>query len=248
MPLHHFTGYLNLGSVRSQITARALESSCYYVATSRFSPRTRRFPPSGMNKAPGDCAKRTEPEQDGGAGLNPKAQPALVGGFCGAGHVKSAAEDPDQTKRSRDHIADVDRKQPERGQEDRQPFQRVHLHAKYPLEVGIAGYRRRLDAERGARLRHLRAGQEIKQDGQAGDECREVKHDAKSSLGSEGAELNSPSSPDIQSRYGCLQNRSALPNRESSFPSSSPHSAACTKSSAPELESQYPMWSGSCAP
>jgi hypothetical protein len=30
------------------------------------------------------------------------------------------------------------RKQPQRGQEDRKPFQRVHLHAEHPLEIRVA--------------------------------------------------------------------------------------------------------------
>ena len=49
-------------------------------------------------------------------------------------------------------VVDVEREQPKRRQEDRHPFQRVHLHAEHPLEIGIAGGRRRLDAVFAARL------------------------------------------------------------------------------------------------
>src|ERR1700737_3793062 len=93
---------------------------------------------SCMNEAPDDRAQRAHPKNGGSGGLNRKASPAFIGGLRITGHVKDAAGDPDQAKRCRDCIADVDRKQPERGQENRHPFQRVHLHAKHPLEVGIA--------------------------------------------------------------------------------------------------------------
>src|SRR5580693_3784444 len=129
-----------------------------------------------VNKAPEDRAQRAEPENGGGEGLNPKAPAALLGGLRIAGQVKDAASDPDNAEGGGQGIADIDRKQPQRGQEHRHPFQRVHLYAKYPLEVGIARYGRRLDAEFGARLSHLNAGDEVKQDRQAGDECREVIH------------------------------------------------------------------------
>src|ERR1700716_1331466 len=93
---------------------------------------------SSMNEAPDDGAQRAQPEKDGGRGLNPKASPAFIGGLRIAGHVKNAAGDPDEAQHRRDCVADVDREQPERGQQNRHPFQRVHLHAKHPLEIEIA--------------------------------------------------------------------------------------------------------------
>ena len=131
---------------------------------------------SSMNQAPDDGAERAQPENARCQRLDAETTPALVGGLRIAGHVESAAGDPEQGDRGCDGIADVDRKQPQRGQEDRQPFQRVHLHPEHPLEVVIARDRRRLDAEFGARLRDPNAGEEIKCDGKAGDECREMIH------------------------------------------------------------------------
>jgi len=82
-----------------------------------------------------------------------------------------------QTQHGGDGIADIDRKQPQRGgREDRHPFQRVHLHPKHPLEVGITPGGRHLDAEGNARLRHLDRGEEVERDGEAGDEGREMIH------------------------------------------------------------------------
>src|SRR3977135_3594405 len=90
---------------------------------------------SSMNEAPDDGAQRAQPEKDGGRGLNPKASPAFIGGLRIAGHVKNAAGDPDEAQHRRDCVADVDREQPERGQQNRHPFQRVYLHANNPLEI-----------------------------------------------------------------------------------------------------------------
>jgi hypothetical protein len=49
-----------------------------------------------MNEAPDDGAQRTQAEQAGRRGLNPKAGAAFVGGLRIAGYVEDAAGDPDE--------------------------------------------------------------------------------------------------------------------------------------------------------
>ncbi len=129
-----------------------------------------------MNEPPDDGARRAQPEKDGSAGLNAKTPSAFCGGLRITGHVKDAARNPGQAQHGRDGIADIDRKRSQRGQENRHPFQRVHLHAKHPLKIGIARYGRHLDAEGNARLRHLDRGEEVERDCEAGDEGRAVIH------------------------------------------------------------------------
>ena len=93
---------------------------------------------SRMRKPPDDRAERAEQQHGAGQRLDGKARAALLGRLDIADHVEDAADDPDHAERGRGLIADIDRKQPQRRQEDRQPFQRVHLHAEHPLEIGIA--------------------------------------------------------------------------------------------------------------
>src|SRR5260370_8846181 len=122
------------GVSRGSILARGQRGSS--LSRHRLSKIFKCVPRSlSMKKAPEDRAQRAEPENDGSAGLNPKTSPALLRGLRIAGHVEEAAGDPDEAEHGRDGIADIDRKQPERGQENRHPFHRVHLHAKHPLQI-----------------------------------------------------------------------------------------------------------------
>ncbi len=91
---------------------------------------------SAVHDAPGDADQRAEQQDAGGDGLDRKAVVAFVGRFAVAANVKHAPGDPDQPEHGGGPIGDIKRKQPERRQEDRHPFQRVHLHAEYPLEIG----------------------------------------------------------------------------------------------------------------
>ena len=99
-----------------------------------------------MDDAQKDADNRAKLENDGGDGLDRKARSAFVGGLGVADHVKNTPDNPDDAERCRNRIADINRKQPERRQEDRHPLQRIHLHAIDALEVRIARYGRRLDA------------------------------------------------------------------------------------------------------
>src|SRR3954465_7856068 len=45
-----------------------------------------------------------------------------------------------------------------------------------PVQIGVSGYGWHLDAECSARLGHPNGGEEVKRDGEAGDQCSKVKH------------------------------------------------------------------------
>jgi hypothetical protein len=123
-----------------------------------------------VHQPPDNHAQRAQPESGGRQPLNTEANRTLFGGLRIAGHVEDAAGDPDQAQRRRSGIADVDREQPQRRQENRHPFQRVHVHAKHPLEVGITGGGRRLDAKGFTGHSNADTGVEVEQDSEAGDE------------------------------------------------------------------------------
>src|SRR6266404_2713069 len=130
-----------------------------------YDPLAARNEVSHMNEPPEHCAQRAEPESNARQALNSKTRPAFFDGLHIADHVENAAGDPDQAEHGGDRVADIDGEQPQRGQENRHPFQRVHLHAEHPLEVGIAGYRGQPDAVGPAGPHHPDAGEEIEQDG-----------------------------------------------------------------------------------
>src|SRR3954447_19198481 len=129
-----------------------------------------------MDETPDDAAESPHPENPGRHRLNPKTPAASFGRLRIPGHIQDAAADPDKTNRGRDGIADIDREQPERWEENRHPFQGIHLDPKHPFEIGISGYSWHLDAECSARLGHPNGGVEVKRDGEAGDQCSKVKH------------------------------------------------------------------------
>ena len=116
------------------------------------------------------------PQGDRRQRLDRKARAAVLDRPGIAEHVENAADHPDQPDPGRDAIADIDREQPQRRQEDRQPFQRVHLRAKHALEIRMARNGRQLDAEFAARPRHQNGRVEVDQDRQQGDERGEVIH------------------------------------------------------------------------
>src|SRR3954447_19841141 len=66
-----------------------------------------------MDKPPDNRTQCAQPEQDARAGLNLETQTALVGRLRIALEVEDPAEDPDETDRRCDRIADINRKQPE---------------------------------------------------------------------------------------------------------------------------------------
>ena len=60
-----------------------------------------------------------------------------------------------EAEQAGEHVGHVEAKDPERGQEEHHLLDRVLLHAKDPLEVGIAGRLRRVDAKLLPRLPHF---------------------------------------------------------------------------------------------
>src|SRR5215471_5598324 len=132
--------------------------------------------PSAVNQPPDDHAQRAEQQHDAGGRLDAEAGAAFLHGIRIADHVEDAADDPDDADRGGDRVADIDREQPERRQEDRHPFQRVHLHAEHAFEVGMAGYRRQPDPIDNARPSHSDGSEEIEQDRETGDERSEMIH------------------------------------------------------------------------
>jgi CO/xanthine dehydrogenase FAD-binding subunit len=55
--------------------------------------------------------------------------------------------DPDETQHRRADVAHAVGEQPQKRQEDRHPFQRVHLHPEDAIEIGTTGHRRRPHTE-----------------------------------------------------------------------------------------------------
>jgi hypothetical protein len=74
-------GVLKLGISLKSNSGHSGHIWCFLCHTTRILPSIAANLPSCMNKAPRNCANRAQPEEGGGAGLNTKARPALVGGL-----------------------------------------------------------------------------------------------------------------------------------------------------------------------
>jgi hypothetical protein len=76
-----------------------------------------------MNQPPDDGAERSQPEGDDRQRLYSKSRAALFDGPGIAEHVEDSADDPHRAQRGCATVADIDRKQPQRRQEQRQLFE-----------------------------------------------------------------------------------------------------------------------------
>jgi hypothetical protein len=74
-------GVLKLGISLKSNNGDSVDSGVFRCNCTRILPSIAAILPSCMNQAPRNCANRAQPEEEGGAGLNTEAQPALAGRF-----------------------------------------------------------------------------------------------------------------------------------------------------------------------
>ena len=82
---------------------------------------------------------RTHEQQEARRRLGEEARQPLLHGPAVATEIQGAAHDPDEPKHRSGKVAEVDRTEPQRYQESRHPFERVHVRAEDTFEVGVAG-------------------------------------------------------------------------------------------------------------
>ena len=83
-----------------------------------------------------------------------KPKSALFGSLLIAPHIEGATHDPEQANQSGAGVGNIEPEQPETGQVDSHPFQRVHLHAIAALKNRMAGGRGGGNGKLAARLRN----------------------------------------------------------------------------------------------
>jgi hypothetical protein len=124
-----------------------------------------------------DARDRTNEQQKTGGRLDQEPEQALLDGLAIADEVQNAPADPDQPQHCGGEVAEIDRTEPQRHQEGRHPFERVHVHAKHALEVRMAGRRRMLHVELATRHRHARRKEEIECDGEQRHDSAVMRHE-----------------------------------------------------------------------
>ena len=73
-----------------------------------------------------------------------------------------------------DLVIPINGEQPQGDEEDRQPFEGVGLDAHQPLEIGVAGDRRRGDVVPASTLADAQAHPDVEQQGQQADDGRRL--------------------------------------------------------------------------
>lgn len=120
-----------------------------------------------------DCA---DEQQDARGRLDEESGQALLHRLGVAGGINDAADDPDESERRSDNVAEVNRAQPERQNESRHPFERVDVHAIDAFEIRIARHCRKIDFEPDVRRRDPRCEEEIQCDGEQCDDRGVKRH------------------------------------------------------------------------
>jgi hypothetical protein len=116
-------------------------------------------------------------QQQAGRCLNEEAGQPLLDGIPIAGEILCTAQDPDETQHRRSAIAQIDGAKPQRHEEGRHPFERVHVNAEDALEIGVAGGCREFHAVLDARYGDPGRQKDIEQHGKQSNDWRVIRHD-----------------------------------------------------------------------
>jgi hypothetical protein len=114
--------------------------------------------------------QRAEQQHGTGEALDHETHFALAGVGHIAARIEQAADHPHDAEPGGHQIAPVDREQPQRGQEDRQPLQGVGLHPDGALQHRIARHGGRMDAGLAPRPADREGEAEVEQKRKEGDD------------------------------------------------------------------------------